>query len=61
MKLLSRIGWVLIVTGAILFLSTIAPAGFVLILLGAPAVFVGHTSSALRVQQNAMSEHGADD
>ena len=60
MKSATRIGWILIAIGAALFLSKIAPIGFVLILLGAPVAFVGHTASALRAQQRSTDRPGAD-
>jgi hypothetical protein len=60
LKLLTRLGWVLIAVGAVLFLSTILPAGFFLILLGAPLAFIGHTAAALRAQRSASGKSRAD-
>ncbi len=60
MKLLTRFGWALIAIGAVLFLSTILPVGFFLILLGAPIVFIGHTAAALRAQRSSSGNSRAD-
>ena len=48
MRLLIRIGWVLIAVGAFLMISTISPLGLLLMLLGVPLVFVGSTVRAVR-------------
>ncbi len=60
MKLLSRLGWVFIAIGAVLFLSTITPLGLILILLGAPAVFFGATGSTLRARRQSANDRGGD-
>jgi hypothetical protein len=61
LKFLTRLGWTLIAIGAALFLSTILPAGFFLIVLGAPMVFIGHTATALRAQRGPTRNARADD
>lgn len=48
MRLLTKVGWALILVGAVLFLTKLLPAAGVLILLGAPMVFAGSTAEALR-------------
>jgi len=53
MKLITRIGWILIAVGAFLVISTISPLGLLLMLLGTPMVFVGATVRAMRARTRA--------
>ena len=53
MKLITRIGWILIAVGAFLVISTISPLGLLLMMLGTPMVFVGATVRAVRAHTQA--------
>jgi hypothetical protein len=52
--------WSVLLVGLFLMLSTISPAGFLLILAGAPLVFAVETARALRRRDRRGDPEGDD-